>query len=268
MCHLLPHRGEGIKEILKHGGQSDVQDDENNFLKRTYSPIHLFSYSHRKRAAFTLAEVLITLGIIGVVAAMTMPSLVVNYQKKQTAVRLERFYSIMSQAILRWQQDEGLMPEDMQLPAEAVNNGQKTREWFNSTIGKYMTTVSQQANGQNFSVAFNDGSGFDSYIGGNKNQFFIFYCVDYKYCYKGSGEGNFNGKTGFLFEINKGRLVTSAPHFDTKTREEILEACKYGNSDDSSVSSKGRRHACTRLIQIDGWEIKDDYPWNQTMLEN
>ena len=268
MCHLLPHRGEGIKEILKHGGQSDVQDDENNFLKRTYSPIHLFSYSHRKRAAFTLAEVLITLGIIGVVAAMTMPSLVVNYQKKQTAVRLERFYSIMSQAILRWQQDEGLMPEDMQLPAEAVNNGQKTREWFNSTIGKYMTTVSQQANGQNFSVAFNDGSGFDSYIGGNKNQFFIFYCVDYKYCYKGSGEGNFNGKTGFLFEINKGRLVTSAPHFDTKTREEILEACKYGNSDDSSVRSKGRRHACTRLIQIDGWEIKDDYPWNQTMLEN
>ncbi len=31
---------------------------------------------------FTLAEVLITLGIIGVVAAMTLPLLIVNYQKK------------------------------------------------------------------------------------------------------------------------------------------------------------------------------------------
>lgn len=35
-----------------------------------------------KRAAFTLAEVLITLGIIGVVAAMTMPTLVANIQDK------------------------------------------------------------------------------------------------------------------------------------------------------------------------------------------
>ena len=50
-----------------------------------------------------MAEVLITLGIIGVVAALTMPSLIQNYQKKQTAVRLKRFYSIMTQTILCWQ---------------------------------------------------------------------------------------------------------------------------------------------------------------------
>lgn len=30
---------------------------------------------------FTLAEVLITLGVIGIVAAMTLPALVQNYQK-------------------------------------------------------------------------------------------------------------------------------------------------------------------------------------------
>ena len=36
----------------------------------------------RKRAAFTLAEVLITLAIIGVVAAITIPSLVKNYNEK------------------------------------------------------------------------------------------------------------------------------------------------------------------------------------------
>ena len=50
--------------------------------------------------------------------------------------------------------------------------------------------------------------------------------------------------------------------------KELLDECKYGNSDNSDVSSSGRRHACARLIQIDGWEIKDDYPWNQIMLEN
>lgn len=36
-----------------------------------------------QKKAFTLAEVLITLGIIGVVAAMTLPTLVGEYQKKQ-----------------------------------------------------------------------------------------------------------------------------------------------------------------------------------------
>ncbi len=35
-----------------------------------------------KRTAFTLAEVLITLGIIGIVAALTMPSLIANYKRQ------------------------------------------------------------------------------------------------------------------------------------------------------------------------------------------
>lgn len=43
----------------------------------------------RKRA-FTLAEVLITLGIIGVVAALVMPSLMANYQKKVWVAQLQK----------------------------------------------------------------------------------------------------------------------------------------------------------------------------------
>ena len=45
-------------------------------------PEFLISRRGRKRAAFTLAEVLITLAIIGVVAAITIPSLVKNYNEK------------------------------------------------------------------------------------------------------------------------------------------------------------------------------------------
>ncbi len=50
------------------------------------------------REAFTLAEVLITLGVIGVVAAMTIPNLVNNYQEKVTIAKLKKFYSTFSQA--------------------------------------------------------------------------------------------------------------------------------------------------------------------------
>ena len=40
------------------------------------------------KKAFTLAEVLITLAIIGIVAAITIPTLVKNYKKKVITVRL------------------------------------------------------------------------------------------------------------------------------------------------------------------------------------
>ncbi|MDR1168015.1 MAG: type II secretion system GspH family protein [Heliobacteriaceae bacterium] len=45
-----------------------------------------------KKKGFTLAEVLITLGIIGTVAAMTMPGLVGNYQKKIRVTQLKKAY--------------------------------------------------------------------------------------------------------------------------------------------------------------------------------
>jgi len=50
-----------------------------------------------KKAAFTLAEVLITLGIIGVVAAITIPNMITNYQKRQTATKLKKVYAELQQ---------------------------------------------------------------------------------------------------------------------------------------------------------------------------
>ncbi len=59
------------------------------------------------RAAFTLAEVLITLGIIGIVAAMTISSLIREYQRNETEVRLQKAYTTMSQAFLLAQAKHG-----------------------------------------------------------------------------------------------------------------------------------------------------------------
>ena len=50
------------------------------------------------RVAFTLAEVLITLGIIGVVAAITLPSLIQSNIEKQRVAQLKKAYSELSQA--------------------------------------------------------------------------------------------------------------------------------------------------------------------------
>ena len=58
--------------------------------------------------AFTLAELLITLGIIGVVAALTLPTLITNYKNKEYATRAKRTYSLINQAVQKYQADAGV----------------------------------------------------------------------------------------------------------------------------------------------------------------
>ena len=60
-----------------------------------------------RKAAFTLAEVLITLGIIGVVAAMTLPTLILSQQEKEKVVRLKKAYSVLNSAIQRAITEDG-----------------------------------------------------------------------------------------------------------------------------------------------------------------
>ena len=60
---------------------------------------HVAHWNNSRKIAFTLAEVLITLGIIGVVAAMTMPSLIQHHREKAMVTSLEKFVSTISQAV-------------------------------------------------------------------------------------------------------------------------------------------------------------------------
>ncbi len=60
-----------------------------------------------KAPAFTLAEVLVTLGIIGVVAAMTMPVLIQNHQKNVLKQQFKKSYSLMQQAYQKVFADNG-----------------------------------------------------------------------------------------------------------------------------------------------------------------
>ena len=70
------------KNLLKliGGGGNSLKPSHNHGL-------HLFL---RYLDAFTLAEVLITLGIIGVVAAMTMPALIANTKKSEISAKLKK----------------------------------------------------------------------------------------------------------------------------------------------------------------------------------
>ena len=61
------------------------------------------------KAGFTLPEVLITLGIIGVVAAMTLPALINKTAGAQYKSGLQKSYSILTQALQRLNADQGFI---------------------------------------------------------------------------------------------------------------------------------------------------------------
>lgn len=73
-----------------------------------------------KFCAFTLAEVLITLGIIGVVAALTIPSLIQKNQDQTTVSKLKKVYSTLSNAYSLAVKDNG-QPNSWGLSGIAYN---------------------------------------------------------------------------------------------------------------------------------------------------
>lgn len=59
------------------------------------------------KQGFTLAEVLITLGVIGVVAAMTIPIISTNIAKRQTVIALKKSHSNLAQLVKRIEYEYG-----------------------------------------------------------------------------------------------------------------------------------------------------------------
>lgn len=100
---------------------------------------NIFSF----QPAFTLAEVLITLGVVGVVCALTLPAVIQKYQEKVWLNQFKVTYSILSQAYLSTYQEYGL-PEDWGLPETRTAEGV-------ALIASYLTPHLKAANdfGQN-----------------------------------------------------------------------------------------------------------------------
>src|SRR5574344_1534418 len=64
--------------------------------------------NNKRNFAFTLAEVLIVLGIIGIVAALTIPTLMMNAQKHEYVTGLKKFYSTWNNGFAQLLADEGV----------------------------------------------------------------------------------------------------------------------------------------------------------------
>ena len=89
--------------------------------------------------AFTLSEVLITLGVIGIVAAMTLPTVINRVNEQQCKVAYKKAYSTIQQAFLRAFENGELVDMTPRLADNGVSYTPAVGENF-KTLSKYIKT--------------------------------------------------------------------------------------------------------------------------------
>ena len=110
--------------------------------EKRYFRLHPQYDEKRQKAAFTLAEVLITLGIIGVVAAMTLPMLIAKYQEKVLVTAAKKGYSVAVNTVTRWNAANEIVGDSYNFFA----TGGSSNDWSSRTVvtkelAKYLKIV-------------------------------------------------------------------------------------------------------------------------------
>ena len=213
------------------------------------------SYYRHWCGAFTLAEVLITLGIIGVVAAMTMPSLMQNYKRQQATARIKKFVSVINQALISAENDLG--PREDWVKGEE-DNSDSAYDFLNTYIKPYIKSADIEKRtlfGQNMAtLRFVDGSQMSVKIGA---------CYDIYYDINGEKGPNEKGKDIFVFILcknggcnfnsNQVRGYYCAPTgYPFPTHGQLIDNCK-------NYRTNGGVY-CTILLEQNGYEFPKDYP--------
>ena len=220
------------------------------------------------KIAFTLAEVLITLGIIGVVAAMTMPALISNHHKKEVETRLQRVDSILNSVVKLAENDYGepqywadadsptvlktyFMPY---LPGSIFLNGEDIKDYkvYNADGTSVINLNGSYANGIRIKTGeiIRIPNGLEQESG----------LLEIDVLLKENKAGKYiSGKDYFTFFMDTSKGIVDvkagADFWNVKScsdnRDAILTKCK---------SSIPHSALCLMLIECNGWKIPEDYP--------
>lgn len=237
------------------------------------------------RLGFTLAEVLITLGIIGVVVALTLPTLLASYRKNVVETRLKSTYSIIYNALKFAENDYG----DSSF-WDVSASGAYSDDFIKKYILPYAKVVNCSYNSKQYTVYTPSGNVAFHVIWSQNNNM---YCLANGVAILGRAHGS-NGRIAgqvIIVDINgpdvtnnkygkdifemyfaneamrsdgyyrsrcpKGLSFCADDHLGGSpvnlSRQEIINNClnKGGNS---GVS------ACGYMIQNNNWKVPKDYP--------
>lgn len=200
------------------------------------------------KKGFTLAEVLITLGVIGVVAAMTMPTVIEHHQKQIVVSRMKKFYSTFNQALQMSVNEFGDM-RTWTFPTNIYDSAGSNVFWetYLKPHVRYINVKQNKVTPWPTSgvlVYQPDGSAFNL-----SGTWVTFYPV--------ADKDKNPTRDIFIFTINsdKNQLL---PLGHDITNYNTLKSHVFGCAKNKYADSV---RYCAEIIMRNGWQISDDYPW-------
>lgn len=251
-----------------------------------------------KKSGFTLAEVLITLGVIGIIAAMTLPSLIANHRKQVTLTKVKQTYNILNNALERAKGDYDTDVNNWYIPAEGT-----TLEKSMFFVEKYMKPYLQVlhycgdkyntincelrpkrldgvsgaelmgpfGSGYGTSMVLNNGVVVYVKVGpmtgseisaGNINRIWLLFDIDGVQGFNKLGYDVFmielGGAEGFQKNNNANRNKFLPYGYDASKK------CDYYVSDINHACNPNSTYSgsyCLAYIVCNGWDFGDKYPW-------
>lgn len=230
-------------------------------------------FSNKQKRGFTLAEVLITLGIIGVVAAMTISTLMSTFAKQRTETQLKAFYSRINQTIKMSIADNGdpdgwveekaySYDEQVEFLKQYIFPYMKNLGYKECTIGQIGVCIYLMDGGAMWFSVDRNGGDIDYYV--NKKD------TDLKY-QDIKTVVNLQRKV-FSFQLAKatGKDLGDGKIDSTRTSTDFItpyvfmwDGTEEGLTKKTWACVKGCTNCgyCTKMIQLNGWKIPKNYPW-------
>ena len=121
----------------------------------------------RNQKGFTLAEVLITLGIIGIVAALTIPVLVKNIEQNQLETAFKKVFTNLEQAYALYYSDRGNVAPDFRI----LDDKLKFFDYFKTVSSTVPLNYVAKSYDKSFDVSNGTSDISNSYFSGNVTLF-------------------------------------------------------------------------------------------------
>ncbi len=247
--------------------------------------IKYINFSNKQ--AFSLSEILIALSIIGILASVTIPSLIKNVEKEKTIVKLKNTYLEINEAIKLSEIEKGDMSK--------WDRNIVISKYFDYYIAPYLKILSTEistiqnnsykkiSNGYESNNTglivlrpskkikkYNLQSGAQVFVSDSMNESVTIF-IDIN----GNSQPNQFGKDVFMYRIyhtidTKGIKLVPFGYINTSeftvVPAQMQPSRKFLKTGSNALNygcnkQNGRGMFCSALIMRDNWKIKSDYPW-------
>ena len=204
----------------------------------------------KKKKGFTLSEVLVTITIIGVIAAIAIPTLMNKYRTAEVESKLKKVFTTLSQASMNAQAvgyDWGLWAETAN-GSSNWNNADDAAYFYNNYLRPYVSTLKVETRGSSVVAILADGVELSVAKGA---------CIQINADIDGQKNGpeSVYGKDEFIF-LYCGTSTTDRPN------SKIIPYGLYHNTTPEQALNtyKSAPAKCAAAIMLNNWKVPKGYP--------